>query len=63
MLVSRFLIAIEKILLGLGYELKTQGLHHVFRKDGYKHVTIKNRPQLLPYQLKDLEEALKDHDY
>ena len=53
----------EKILLGLGYELKIRGSHHVFRKDGYKHVTIKTRPQLLPYQLKDLEEALKDHGY
>jgi predicted RNA binding protein YcfA (HicA-like mRNA interferase family) len=53
----------EKILLGLGYELKTRGSHHVFRKDGCRHVTIKNRPQLLQYQLKDLEEALKDHGY
>ena len=53
----------EKILLGLGYGLKIKGSHHVFRKNGYKHVTIKKRPQLLPYQLKDLEEVLKDHGY
>ena len=53
----------EKILLGLGYEVKVRGSHHVFRKDGYRHVTIKIRPQLLAYQLKDLEEALKDHGY
>jgi hypothetical protein len=53
----------EKILLGLGYEVKVSGSHHVFRKDGYRHVTIKIRLQLLAYQLKDLEEALKDHGY
>lgn len=53
----------ETILFGLGYELKVRGSHHVFRKDGHKHVTIKKRPQLLSYQLKDLEEVLKDHGY
>ena len=51
----------EKILFELGYELKVSGSHHVFRKTGYKHVTIKRRPQLLPYQLTDLQEVLRDH--
>lgn len=51
----------EKILFELGYELKVSGSHHVFRKAGYKHITIKRRPQLLPYQLTDLQEVLRDH--
>jgi hypothetical protein len=51
----------EKILFELGYELKISGSHHVFRKAGYKHVSIKRRSQLLPYQLTDLQEILRDH--
>ncbi|KKP26589.1 MAG: hypothetical protein UR14_C0001G0093 [candidate division TM6 bacterium GW2011_GWE2_31_21] len=51
----------EKILFELGYELKVSGSHHVFRKAGYKHVTLKRRPQLLPYQITDLQEVLRDH--
>lgn len=51
----------EKILLELGYELKVSGSHHVFRKAGFKHVTLKRRPQLLPYQITDLQEVLRDH--
>ena len=53
----------EKILFDLGYELKVSGSHHVFRKAGYRHVTIKQRPQLLSYQLSDLQEVLRDHGY
>ncbi len=51
----------EKILFELGYELKISGSHHIFRKAGYKHVTIKRRPQLLSYQIIDLQEVLRDH--
>ena len=51
----------EKILFELGYELKVSGSHHVFRKAGFKHVTLKRRPQLLPYQITDLQEVLRDH--
>ena len=51
----------EKILFDLGYELKVSGSHHVFRKSGYKHVTLKRRHQLLSYQINDLQEALRDH--
>lgn len=53
----------EKLLFALGYELKIRGSHHVFRKDGQKHLTLKKRPQLLPYQITDLQEALRDHGY
>ena len=53
----------EKILFELGYEVKINGSHHVFRKKGYKHITLKRRPQLLSYQISDLQEALKDHGY
>jgi hypothetical protein len=51
----------EKILFEFGYELKVSGSHHVFRKAGYKHVTLKQRPQLLPYQITDLQEVLRDN--
>ncbi len=51
----------EKILFELGYELKVSGSHHVFRKAGHKHITLKKRPQLLPYQITDLQEVLTDH--
>jgi predicted RNA binding protein YcfA (HicA-like mRNA interferase family) len=52
----------EKILFELGYELKVSGSHHVFRKAGFKHVTLKRRAQLLPYQITDLQEVLRDHE-
>lgn len=51
----------EKILIELGYELKISGSHHIFRKAGYKHVTLKLRPQLLSYQITDLQEVLRNH--
>jgi predicted RNA binding protein YcfA (HicA-like mRNA interferase family) len=53
----------EKLLLDLGYELKVCGSHHVFRMVGHRHITLKKRPQLLPYQIADLQEALRDHGY
>lgn len=53
----------EKILFELGYQLKMSGSHHVFRKTGYQHITLKRRPQLLLYQIIDLQEALRDHGY
>lgn len=54
----------ESILLRLGFDVEVCGSHHVFRKRGYpRNVSIKRRPQLLPYQLRDLQEVLKDHDY
>ena len=53
----------EKILFKLGYKVKISGSHHVFRKAGYKYITLKQRPQLLSYQITDLQEVLKDHGY
>jgi predicted RNA binding protein YcfA (HicA-like mRNA interferase family) len=52
----------EKILLKLGFSVEVRGSHHVFRKKGYsKNVSIKRRSELLPYQLRDLKEVLRDH--
>lgn len=54
----------EVLLLNLGFEVEVRGSHHVFRKKGYpRNVCIKRRSQLLPYQLRDLKEVLRDHDY
>ncbi len=53
----------EKILSKLGYKVKISGSHHVFRKVGYKHITLKKRPKLLSYQITNLQEVLKDHGY
>lgn len=53
----------EKILFELGYLLKISGSHHVFRKAGCKHITLKRRPQLLSYQVADLQEALRENGY
>jgi predicted RNA binding protein YcfA (HicA-like mRNA interferase family) len=54
----------ERILLGLGFKMESRGSHHVFRKSGYeRNISIKRRPQLLPYQLNDLKEVLTDHGY
>lgn len=52
------------VLLKLGFDLEIRGSHHIFRKKGYeRNVSIKRRPQLLPYQQRDLKEVLKDHGY
>ncbi|MFH1644334.1 MAG: hypothetical protein ABIA74_04130 [bacterium] len=53
----------EKILFELGYQLKINGSHHVFRKFGCRHVTLKRRPYLLLYQIIDLQEALRENGY
>ena len=53
----------ETVLLKLGFELEIKGSHHVFRKKGSaKNVLIKRRSQLLPYQMRDLKEVLRDHE-
>ena len=51
----------ERILFELGYALKISDSHHVFRKAGHKHLTLKRRPKLLAYQITDLQEVLKNH--
>ncbi len=54
----------EGLLLRLGFKIEIKGSHHIFRKKGYvRNVSIKRRPQLLPYQLADLKEVLRDHGY
>ena len=54
----------EKILLRLHFELSVSGSHHIFRKDGYRRsVSLKRRAELLNYQIKLLQEVLKDHGY
>ena len=54
----------EKILFKLHFELSVSGSHHIFRKDGYRRsVSLKRRPELLNYQIKLIQEVLKDHGY
>ena len=54
----------EKILFRLHFELSVSGSHHIFRKDGYRRsVSLKRRAELLSYQIKLLQEVLKDHGY
>jgi hypothetical protein len=54
----------EKVLLKLHFDLSVSGSHHVFRKDGYhRSVSLKRRTELLHYQIKLIQEVLKDHGY
>jgi predicted RNA binding protein YcfA (HicA-like mRNA interferase family) len=54
----------EKVLLRLEFELSISGSHHVFLKDGYNRtVSLKRRSELLNYQIKLMQEVLKDHGY
>jgi len=54
----------EKLLKKLGFELRTKGPHHVFGKEDYeKNISLKKRSQLQPYQIRLLQEVLKDHGY
>lgn len=51
----------EAFLQKLGFSVRSSGSHHVFFKDGYeKNISIKKRPQLLPYQMRLLEEVLQN---
>lgn len=54
----------ESLLIKLGFELRIRGSHHVFAKPDYaRNVSIKVRTQLLPYQIRLIQEVLKDHGY
>lgn len=54
----------ENLLLHLGFQLKIRGSHHIFRKPQYHQtISLKKRSLLLSYQIDDLKEVLKDHDY
>lgn len=54
----------EILLLRLHFELSICGSHHIFRKVGYQRsISLKRRPELLQYQVKLIQEVLKDHGY
>jgi predicted RNA binding protein YcfA (HicA-like mRNA interferase family) len=54
----------ERVLKNLGFEVIVCGSHHVFRRKGHvKNVSIKKRAELLPYQIRDIKEVLRDHGY
>lgn len=54
----------ETLLLRLGFDVEVRGSHHNFRKKNYyRNISIKRRSQLLPYQINELKEVLKDHGY
>ena len=54
----------ERVLLSIGFKAKVTGSHHVFRKAKTKHnISLKKRPQLLPYQIKILRRMLINHGY
>ena len=52
----------ESLLIKLGFKVRSKGSHFIFYKDGYdKNVSIKKRNELLPYQLKMLEEVIDEN--
>ena len=54
----------ETLLKKLGFDLRIRGSHHVFSKlDHERNVSLKIRNQLLSYQIRLLQEVLKDHGY
>jgi predicted RNA binding protein YcfA (HicA-like mRNA interferase family) len=54
----------ENLLEHLGFTLKIRASHHIFRKPQYHRViSLKKRPQLLRYQIDELQEVLKDHGH
>lgn len=53
----------ETLLLKLGFTVRSRGSHHVFSKDGYeKNISVKNRSELLPYQLRLIKEAIESYE-
>lgn len=53
----------EVIFFKLGFTVRVRGSHHVFSKIGYeKNISIKKRSELLPYQIRLIEEVIKDHE-
>lgn len=54
----------ESLLKRLDFDLRIKGSHHIFGKPDYeRNVSLKKRSQLLPYQMRLLQEVLKDHGY
>lgn len=54
----------ESFLLKLGFKMRSPGSSHfIFWKEGYdKNLSLKKRPQLLPYQIRMLEEVVKHYE-
>ncbi|MCE5317271.1 MAG: hypothetical protein LLG04_07905 [Parachlamydia sp.] len=54
----------ESLLLKLGFKVRSPGSSHfIFWKEGYeKNISLKKRSKLLPYQIRMLEEVLKNHE-
>lgn len=54
----------ENFLLKIGFKVRSPGSSHfIFWKEGYeKNISLKKRPQLLTYQVRLLEEVLKNYE-
>lgn len=54
----------ENFLLKLGFKVRSPGSSHfIFWKKGYdKNISLKKRSQLLPYQIRMLEEVILDYE-
>ena len=53
----------EALLLRLGFSFTVCGSHHVFRKKGFgRNLSLKRRSELLSYQLRDIQEVLREYD-
>jgi len=54
----------ESFLLKLGFKVRSPGSSHfIFWKEGYeKNLSLKKRSQLLPYQIRMLEEVVKTYE-
>jgi predicted RNA binding protein YcfA (HicA-like mRNA interferase family) len=54
----------ETFLKKLGFDLQIKGSHHVFAKPNYYiNISLKKRSKLISYQIRLLNEVLKDHGY
>ena len=54
----------ESFLLKLGFKMRSPGSSHfIFWKEGYeKNISLKKRSQLLSYQIRMLEEVVKNYE-
>ena len=54
----------ESFLLKLGFKMRSPGSSHfIFWREGYeKNISLKKRSQLLPYQIRMLEEVVKNYE-
>lgn len=54
----------ESFLFKLGFKVRSPGSSHfIFWKEGYeKNISLKKRSQLLPYQIRMLEEVVQNYE-